>query len=353
MQLKNYNTYFFILSLAAVSALAFLLFKPFLSAILMAAVLAVIFKKPYEFFLKIARGRKPAASALTCVLVLLIIILPISAALGLMANEAGGMYKKISAEENFYQKHITASIGYIKSVPFIQNMGIEKMLSQEELARSFKDASHNFLVFIQKTYQNVAGFIIWVFVMFFTLYYFLIEGKNIVKKIIFISPLRDVHEKALAEKFISMSRATLKGTIIIGIIQGTIGGITFAIVGVPSPVIWGVIMIILSIIPAIGSGLIWFPAGVAMFFMGNIWQAVVILAVGLGIISMIDNFLRPKLVGRDTQMHPLLVFFATLGGIITFGLVGFIIGPIIMALFLALWDIYAMEFKRQLKSWNA
>jgi len=353
MRLENYNTYFFILALIAISTLAFFLFKPFLMAILMAMVLAVVFRKPYKFFLKIVRGKKPAASALTCFLVLLVIILPVSMVLGLMANEAGDIYKKVSAEENFYQKRVTVGIDYVKNFPFMQDMGIEKMLSQEELAKSFKDASHGFLIFIQKAYQNIAGFVIWVFVMFFTLYYLLMEGKKIAKKIAFASPLRDAHEKVLLGKFISMARATLKGTIIIGIIQGTIGGLLFAFTGVPSPAIWGVIMIILSIIPAIGSGLVWFPAGVIMLFTGNIWQGVTILAVGLGVISVIDNFLRPKLVGRDTQMHPLLVFFATLGGIITFGLIGFIIGPIIMALFLALWEIYATEFKKQLKSYNA
>lgn len=353
MRLKNYNTYFFILALAAISVLAFLLFKPFLTAILMAAVLAVVFRKPYKFFFKIFGGKKSAASALTCVLVLLVIILPVSMVLGLMANEANNAYKKILTEENFYQKHIMASLDYAKKLPFMQIVDLEKMLSQEELAKSLKDASQGFLIFIQKAYQNAAGFIIWVFVMFFTLYYLLIEGKNIAKKVAFISPLRDTHEKELLGKFISMSRATLKGTIIIGIIQGTIGGVTFALTGVPSPVIWGVIMIILSIIPAIGSGLVWFPVGVIMFFMGNIWQGITILAVGLGIISVIDNFLRPKLVGRDTRMHPLLVFFATLGGMIAFGLIGFIIGPIIMALFLTLWEIYAVEFKRQLAAYNS
>lgn len=353
MQLKNYNTYFFILALAAISAMAFLLFKPFLTAILMAVVLAVVFRKPYKFFMRIAGYKKPIASALTCVLVLLVIILPVSAVLGLMANEAGDIYKKVSAEEDFYQKRVIAGIDYIKDLPFIQNIGIEKMLSQEELTKSFKDVSHGFLVFIQKAYQNVAGFAIWVFVMFFTLYYLLIEGKHIAKKIAFVSPLRDAHEKVLLGKFISMAKATLKGTIIIGIIQGTIGGAIFALTGVPSPVIWGVIMIILSIIPAVGSGLVWFPVGVAMFFMGNIWQGITILAVGLGVISIIDNFLRPKLVGRDTQMHPLLVFFATLGGMIAFGLIGFIIGPIIMALFLTLWEIYAVEFKKQLTTYNS
>ncbi len=353
MQLKNYNTYFFMLALLVISILAFFLFKPFLTAILMATVFAIVFNRPYNFFLKITGKRKPIASLLACLLVLLVIILPVFAVLGLMTNEASDIYKKVSAEENFYQKHVTASIDYLKSIPLLQDIGIEEMLSQEELSKSLKNLSHSFLIFIQKTYQNIAGFIIWIFVMFFTLYYFFIEGKKIANKIIFVSPLRDTHEKILLEKFISMSRATLKGTIIIGIIQGTIGGLLFAFTGVPSPVIWGVIMVILSIIPAIGSGLVWFPAGLIMLFTGNIWQGVTILAVGLILISFIDNFLRPKLVGMDTQMHPLLVLFATLGGIITFGLIGFIAGPVIMALFLALWEIYAVEFKRQLKRCNS
>jgi predicted PurR-regulated permease PerM len=145
----------------------------------------------------------------------------------------------------------------------------------------------------------------------------------------------------------------LKGTIIIGVIQGSLGGIMFWIAGVPSFVIWGVIMVILSIIPAIGSGLVWAPAGIILLFTGNIWEGIFVLLFGGIFISLVDNILRPKLVGNDTEMHPLLVFFATLGGLISFGIIGFIIGPVIMALFLALWEIYGKEFKRQLNKFNA
>lgn len=173
------------------------------------------------------------------------------------------------------------------------------------------------------------------------------------KKIMYLSPLRDSHEKLLVEKFISISRATMKGTLVVGLVQGSIGGITFALVGVPSAIAWGIVMVFLSLIPMFGTSLVWFPAGIIMLLIGNVWQGVVILAVGFGVISIIDNFLRPELVGKDTQMHPLVVFFATLGGISLLGFLGFIMGPIIVALFLTLWNIYAVEFKKQLKGYNS
>jgi predicted PurR-regulated permease PerM len=168
----------------------------------------------------------------------------------------------------------------------------------------------------------------------------------------YLSPLKNEYEKILIKRFSSMVSATLKGTIIVGVVQGLLGGLMFAIAGVPSFAIWGIVMIILSVIPAFGSGLVWAPVGVIMLVTGNIWQGIFILVFGTVVISFIDNVLRPKLVGGDTAIHPLLVFFATLGGIISFGLLGFIIGPVIMALFLTLWDIYGKEFKSQLTKYN-
>jgi predicted PurR-regulated permease PerM len=139
---------------------------------------------------------------------------------------------------------------------------------------------------------------------------------------------------------------------VIGAIQGLLGGLAFWIAGVPSPAIWGLIMILLSIIPMIGSTIVWLPAGIILLLVGDVWQGIFILSVGVGVISVIDNILRPKLVGKDTQMHPLLIFFATLGGIAFFGLPGFIIGPIIVSLFMALSEIYSIEFRDQLKEYN-
>ncbi|HDH07464.1 MAG TPA: AI-2E family transporter [Candidatus Moranbacteria bacterium] len=337
MTLKNYSNHFFFLALVLVSVVAFFIFKPFLTAILAAVVLAIISQKPYNFFLKITGKRRGVSSILTSALVIFIFIFLLLTILGLVANEANDVYRDISSDGNAYQKLADNVVDRFENSPFLRSLNLENMLSQKELVESAKSLAVGTLAIVQKTYKGIAGFAFWAFVTFFALYYFLIEGKNIIKKIIYLSPLSDNHEKMLVEKFVSISRATLKGMLIIGIIQGFIGGVTLALVGVSSPVIWGVVMTILSVIPILGSGLVWFPAGMIMIFLGNIWQGIIILAVGLGIISTIDNLLRPKLIGRDTQMHPLLVFFSTVGGIIVFGLAGFIIGPIIMAFFLTLW----------------
>jgi predicted PurR-regulated permease PerM len=338
--------------LLGVTALAFMLFWPFLTAILAAAILAATFYGTYKGILKKIKS-KSFSSIITCILVFLIIVLPVFAVLGLVANELGSAYQKIVANNNFYQDRVSGIFEGIRSSQVVSSFSLDNFLNQENISNSIQSAGGNAVMVIQKTYQNVVGSIIWIFVMFFSLYYFLIEGRKVVDKIMYLSPLRDKYEEELSHKFTSMTRATLKGTIIIGVIQGSLGGIMFWIAGVPSFVIWGVIMVILSIIPAIGSGLVWAPAGIILLFTGNIWEGIFVLLFGGIFISLVDNILRPKLVGNDTEMHPLLVFFATLGGLISFGIIGFIIGPVIMALFLALWEIYGKEFKRQLNKFNA
>lgn len=352
MQIKNLNTYFFFLILMGITGATFFLFQPFLTAIIMAAVLAATFHTPYQYLVKKTK-HKHTSSLLTCLLVLFVIVLPVVAVTGLVANEANGAYQRIIAEDNFYQNHIVNYLDIFKNSKFSKSINLDNFFDQNQINKSVEQISSGVLAFFQAVYQNVVGAVIWIFVMFFTLYYFLVESKTIISKIMYLSPLKDEYEAVLTQKFSSMVRATLKGTLIVGVVQGLLGGMMFAIAGVPSFVIWGIIMIVLSIIPAIGSGLVWLPVGLIMIFTGNVWQGIFILVFGSIVISFIDNILRPKLVGGDTAIHPLLVFFATLGGIISFGIMGFIIGPVIMALFLALWEIYGKEFKTQLKKYNA
>jgi predicted PurR-regulated permease PerM len=352
MQIKNLNVYFFILALVVASALAFLLVKPFLMAILMAGILAVAFHHQYKFFLKNTRQGKILSALLTILLVLAIIIIPLLSMLGLLANEASNAYQKILSDRDFYQRQVEGAIDLLNNVPFFNLLDLDRIFDQDQLSRSLRDLSQGLLGLIQSVYQNIVKFILLTFVMFFTMFYLLTEGEKLVEKVKYISPLSDKYENILVSRFVSMTRATLKGTIVIGLVQGFLGGVTFAIAGISSPFIWGLVLTIISILPAVGTPIIMIPAGIILLLSGQIWQGVFVLIMSIGLVSTIDNILRPELVGRDTQMHPLLVFFATLGGIISFGLMGFIIGPIIMALFLALWEIYGKEFKKQLNAFN-
>ncbi|MDO8566444.1 MAG: AI-2E family transporter [Candidatus Moranbacteria bacterium] len=351
MQLRSFNVYFFFLLLFGVGIVVFFVFEPFLTAVVAAAILSALFKHPYNTLEKWTRGSRGWSAFLTCLLVIFIVVTPVFLVLSLAIGEANNLYHTLS-EESALERIINKNVEIAHTVPYLNIFFDTETLNEGRILSDIKEFSQNALGLLQAAYQGITSFIFWVFVMFFSLFYFLIDGKRMLGRLMGLSPLRDEHDRLLIKKFVSISRATLKGTIVICIIQGLLGGFTFWVAGIPSPVIWGLVMTLSSIIPMVGSGLVWLPAGIIMLLLGNIWQGVFILAVGMGIISVIDNVLRPKLVGKDTQMHPLLVLFATLGGISLFGLTGFIIGPIVVSLFLALGEIYSIEFRDQLKEYN-
>ncbi len=352
MKLAHLNVYFFFLILAGVGWVAFLIFQPFLTAILAAAILAALFQGPYKTLLAGTRGHKGWSAFLTLLLIVAIIVAPLFIILSIAANEASGIFEKLSLGTTSAQMLLERTLEWTRHLPYAEALFGHDAFSTQNVIDALKSWMGNFLGFVEILYQGIAHFVAWIFIMFFTLFYFLIDGRKALAYVMRLSPLRDEHEKLLIKKFVSISRATLRGTLIIGVVQGFLGGIAFAIAGVPSPVLWGLLMAIFSVVPAVGSALIWLPAGLILLAMGQVWQGVLILVVGGGVISTIDNLLRPKLVGRDTEMHPLMVFFASLGGIALFGFPGFIMGPIVISLFLALWEIYALEFKSQLEGYN-
>lgn len=351
MQLKSLNVFFFFLVFLAVATAVFFIFQPFLTAIVAAAILAALFKRPYHFLEHVTRGRRGLSAFLTCLFVIVIIITPLFLVLSLAVSEASNLYRLVT-QESTLEHTIGRMLGVVQSAPYAGMFFDTAAFDQNVIISDIKQFSQNALGLLQAAYQGITHFIFWVFIMFFTLFYFLIDGKKTLRAFMNLSPLKNEHDELLIDKFISISRATLKGTLVIGAIQGLLGGLAFWIAGVPSPAIWGLIMILLSIIPMIGSTIVWLPAGIILLLVGDVWQGIFILSVGVGVISVIDNILRPKLVGKDTQMHPLLIFFATLGGIAFFGLPGFIIGPIIVSLFMALSEIYSIEFRDQLKEYN-
>lgn len=352
MQIKNYNVYFFFSILIFISVVTFFIFKPFLVALLLASILAIFFSGIYDFFLRISGQRKSLSSFITSLVILLLIIIPLVIVSVLVGEEVIALYQSIAGSGDFYQKYLAPLVNKIHTSPLYDMLKLDQILSKESFAQYSSQFGQSILLLLQSAYLSISHVIFLVFVMFFSLYYFFMDGKDLVRKVMYISPLKDTHESMLIQKFISISRATIKGTFIVCMLQGFIGGMVFYIAGVPSAVIWGVVMALLSLIPMLGASIVWFPVAIAMLMMGNIWEGVLIIAVGLGLVSTIDNILKPKLVGKDTQIHPLMVFFATLGGLAMFGLAGFILGPIIVALFISLWEIYGIEFKSQLKKYN-
>jgi predicted PurR-regulated permease PerM len=180
--------------------------------------------------------------------------------------------------------------------------------------------------------------------MLYAMFFFLVGGRQILDRILYYLPMQPDDERVMVEKFVSVTRATLKGSLVIGVVQGGLAGIAFHFAGIPGAAFWGTVMAVLSIIPAVGSGLVWVPAVIWLFLADRTGAAVGLGIWCLAVVGSVDNFLRPALVGRDTKMSDLLVLLGTLGGLFLFGAVGFIIGPLVAALFVSIWEIYGRVF---------
>ena len=231
----------------------------------------------------------------------------------------------------------------------MHSLGIDReTLDYQTYIRQAMQGLSKFLLDVISRTKEGFAVILDVVIILFTMYYFYKDGPKLISWLKYLSPLDDQHEDSLIERFVSVSRATIKGTLVIGLTQGTLGGITLWLFGFSAPVLWGMVMVVLSVIPMVGAWAVLFPAAIIMMVTGSIWKGVAIILITSIIIGNVDNLLRPKLVGRDTGMHDLLIFFSTIGGLSLFGLMGFIVGPVIAVLFLTVLNIYSIEFKPQL-----
>lgn len=238
----------------------------------------------------------------------------------------------------------TTVTSYLEKLPFYQDILPYRDIIIQKLGQLVGTIS-SFLIdslsaFTKVTIDAVFSSIIMLYVMF----YFLTMGDLLLEKILFFLPLEDISEQRLLNRFTSVTRATLKGTLVIGLLQGGICGVAFGIAGIEGPVFWGSLMAVMSIIPAFGTAIVWFPALVILALMGDFTGVIILLILCGAVAGNLDNVIRPRLVGKDTEMHDLFVLFGTLGGISMFGLLGIIIGPIIAALFITVWEIYGDAF---------
>lgn len=348
---SHFNTTFLFALIILVGYGTFIILKPFFVAVILAFVISQLFHNWYLKINKIMFGKKSLASFAACLMILLIIFIPVVFVSSLVLSETNQLFQVIQQNDiKGKLENLSFTIPYLNVN--ITNAEIQSVVGTDEFTSGLKTAGGFFLGLIKNTYQSTSNFLFMTFVMFFSLYYFFKDSDVLLKKFMAISPLKDSQEKLLVKKFIAISRATLKGTLVIAILQGALIGISFAIAGVSSATLWALVTVIVSLIPLLGVVLVWAPVGVFLLLTGSIWQGVFILIFGALITSSIDNFLRPKLVGNETQLHPLLVFLSTLGGLAFFGIAGFLLGPVIIVLLMTLLEIYQIEFKRDLKAFN-
>ncbi|CAJ3598162.1 PerM family permease [Burkholderia pseudomallei] len=189
--------------------------------------------------------------------------------------------------------------------------------------------------------QNTFQFVVSFGVMLYLVFFLLRDGGEIGRRVRRALPLDEEHKQHLLTKFTTVVRATVKGNIAVAAVQGALGGLIFWILGIEGVILWGALMAFLSLLPAIGAGLVWVPAAGYFAVTGQIWKCVILVAFCVGVIGLVDNLLRPILVGKDTKMPDWVVLISTLGGMALFGINGFVIGPLVAALFMASWDIFA------------
>lgn len=345
MESKARVLLFFILLILVTIGFGFIL-KPFFYPIFWAAVLASIFYPLYTRLNKMLEMPR-LSSTLMMIFVLLLIVIPIVAIAGLLIKESVEIYNQLENNSNHTIVEIQTTLDNIKHMPFVKELHIDESVWVEKFSEAAKALTGFIFNSLKILTQNSATFLIMFVLMMYTLFFFFKDGARFLEKAMHLIPLGNKHEKILYDKFNASARAALMGSLIVGGVQGTLGGIMFAVLGIEGAAIWGVIMVCLSVIP-IGPSIIWFPASIILMINGQIWQGIVLLLFGLLIISTIDNLLRPIVVGKKINLHPLLILFSTLGGIIMFGFTGFLIGSILTALVVSMWEIYDEHYKDEL-----
>jgi predicted PurR-regulated permease PerM len=203
---------------------------------------------------------------------------------------------------------------------------------------------------VNKTSSGLFGLLFSAVIIIFTMYYLFVDGAVFVRRLNYLVPLRQEYKERLFNKFLQTSRGTVTAVLLIGIIQGTLAAITLLAFGIKTWMLWWMVMVLLSMIPMVGSGVILIPVAIIQIIMGNVWQGVCIIIISLGVIANVDNFLRPYIVGHHAKMHILIIFFSTIGGLAVFGIMGVIVGPVIASMFVTLIDIYGDEFREYLES---
>jgi predicted PurR-regulated permease PerM len=336
----------FFLSLLLLTTLAFFgLIQDFLMPIFWAAVLATIFHPLFEWCRARLWGPPSLAAVTTILLILLLVILPLALTGLAVTTEVSGLYQRIAAGELDPQ----AVIGWVEqNVPlatqFLSDVGLDVdqlrgQLSGAAVATSRYLASQ--AVAFGQDALRIGGL---TFLMLYLLFFFLRDGRALLLTMIEAVPIGDERERRLLRKFAEVARATIKGTLVIGLVQGGIGGVLFWALGIQAAVLWGVVMGLLSLLPAVGAAVVWIPAAGVLLFSGEVAKGIVLLLGGTLLIGLADNVLRPLLVGRDTELPDYLILVTTLGGLTLFGLSGVVIGPVVAALFVAVWDMFAEEY---------
>ncbi len=339
---------FLILLVVAISAAFAAMIQGFLMTILVAAIFTGLLHPIYARLVSRFGGRRPLASAATMLIGLVLIGGPLLVVVGLVTNEALRVSDNVAPRVKELISEPTALAHLMERIPFYERLEPYRAQILQKAGELVGSLGSFFVSSLSDTTKGTVNFIFQFFILLYTMFFLLMDGPAMLRSLLKHLPLEDHEQERMLEKFVSVTRATLRGTLVIGLVQGTLGGLAFWTVGIDGAMFWGTIMVVLSVLPLVGGALVWAPAAIILALTGHVAQAAGLTIFCSVVVGSVDNLLRPWLVGRDTQMHDLMILFSTLGGIAFFGPIGFIVGPILAALFVTSWEIFGEAFRDSL-----
>jgi len=344
MNQDTVNKSILVLMVIAISTLFFSMIHQFLMAIFLAGLFSALARPVYRYLKFRFGGRRHLASVTTMLLMIVLVLIPLMFLIGIIVGQAIDVGQSVTPWVKQLIDQPDRLTAYLEHLPFYDQLVPYRELILEKAGQLVGSTSKLIVNGLSFATLGTANFLFMTFVFLYTMYFFQMDGVKLIRKILYYLPLGSDDESLMLEKFTSVTRATLKGSLLIGILQGGLAGIAFAIAGINNAVFWGTVMAVLSIIPSIGSALIWGPACAILIIQGSIGAGVGLLIFCGLVVGSLDNVLRPILVGKDTKMHELMIFFGTLGGIMMFGIPGIFIGPLIASLFVTVWELYGVAF---------
>jgi len=319
---------------------------PFYGSLLWGTVFAILLTPMYRWLVCRFRNRHALAGATTLIVVVVVLILPLLFLMSSLTNEATRLYQMIQSGELNPGARMRTLFDALPSWlhDMLERQGVADFEAvQAQVSAAVRRLGQILASHLFNLGQHMLSFLVGLFVMLYLLYFLLRDGSGITRTITEAIPMRKDRLHALVSRFAVVVRATMKSNLVVALLQGTFGALIFFILGIRSPLLWGVLMAVLSLLPVVGSILVWLPAALYLMSIGSVGKGVVLLIYGFLVIGLVDNVVRPLIVGKDTSLPDYVVLISTLGGLALIGVNGFIVGPLVASMFVAAWDIYAAE----------
>lgn len=349
MSPDRFQRTFLLILCGAITLLFFQVVKPFLVPVLLGAIFSNLARPFFERFVLWTKGRRNTAAFLTLTTVVVAVVLPCLLLLGVIANQAVQVSQAVGPRVQTFFQHSSNWNDLFQRIPGLHFLTPYQDLIFSKVGALMAALGQFIFVRLSSLTTGTVVFIFHLALMGYAMYFFLLDGPTILTRWMGYLPMKAEDKERLINSYLSAARATVKGTVVIGLVQGVGAGLALGLAGIPNVLFWSMIMAVLSMVPSVGTALVWVPACAYLMLTGHTTAGILVAVWCAVVVGSADNVLRPLLIGKDAEISQLMVLVSTLGGLLFFGLPGVIFGPVVGLLFVTCWDIYGVFFRDQLK----